>query len=82
VTPEQIGQLVISDGISKGKTWGTYRQLPNGSLKRVVSPQLPLRATKSQAEADLATWLTRLIYLKGTSQQRKAAVEAQRRLGL
>lgn len=48
--------LLISDGISRGASWGTYRRKGNGSLRRVVSPALPLRPTREEAERDLDAW--------------------------
>jgi hypothetical protein len=49
--------LFVSDGISGGKTWGTYYRKPSGSLKRLVSKHLPLRTSRAAAEADLRLWL-------------------------
>ena len=51
------GPFCISDGVSKGQTWATYRRAPNGSLHRVKSPKLPPRPTREEAEADLRKWL-------------------------
>ncbi len=50
-------ELFVSDGISGGTSWATYRRGPSGSLQRVKSPALPLRATRQEAEHDLAVWL-------------------------
>jgi len=50
-------EYFVSDGISNGLTWGTYRRKRNGSLQRVVTRALPLRLTKQEAERDLAAWL-------------------------
>lgn len=51
----------VSTGISGGnpanRKWATYERKPNGSLRRVKSKYLPLRATKEEAEEDLAEWL-------------------------
>lgn len=49
--------FIVSDGLSKGTTWATYRQTATGALHRVKSPYLPLRATREEAERDLAVWL-------------------------
>ena len=40
-------------------TWGTYEHRTSRSLRRVVSKALPLRATREEAEADLAAWIKR-----------------------
>jgi hypothetical protein len=49
------GQILFVDtGI--GRSWATYYRKPNGSLKRVVSKDLPPRATMDVAEADLQRW--------------------------
>ncbi len=50
-------QFIVSDGISSGQTWGTYRRKPSGALQRVVSKALPLRSTREEAQADLDAWL-------------------------
>ena len=55
--PKTGEEYVISDGISEGRSWGTYTRRPNGSLKRVVSPKVPVRASREEAEADLKRWL-------------------------
>ncbi len=81
MTPQEIAALFISDGISNGGSWGTYRHKANGSLKRVVSCHLPLRDSKPAAENDLANWLYRLVWLKGSSTQRQAAVAKLKEMG-
>ncbi len=50
-------EYFVSDGISAGATWATYRRRPTGSLQRVKSPALPLRESREEAERDLAAWL-------------------------
>lgn len=45
--------LFVHDGISSGKTWGTYYRKSPTHLRRVVSPALRLRETREQAQADL-----------------------------
>ena len=50
-------EYFVSDGISGGRVWATYRRRPNGSLERVKSRRLPLRPTREEAEHDLAAWL-------------------------
>lgn len=43
----------VSDGIGKGKSFGTFLRKPSGSLRRLVSVYLPMRDRRDQAEADL-----------------------------
>jgi len=51
---DRSGQpLFVSDGISNGESWATYYRKPNGSLKRVVSANLPQRKDRARAQADL-----------------------------
>jgi hypothetical protein len=45
--------LFIHDGISDGKTWATYYRKSPTHRKRLISPALPLRETREQAQADL-----------------------------
>ena len=47
----------INEGLSRGKTWGTYERKPNGALRRIVSPRLPLRATREEALEDFWVWI-------------------------
>jgi hypothetical protein len=54
-----VSSFFVSDGISRGRTWATYRRRKSGSLQRVVSPALPLRGTREEAEQDLRKWLER-----------------------
>ncbi len=56
-TERDAGNLFVSDGISDGRTYATYRRKPSGSLQRVRSPGLPERATRAEAELDLYGWL-------------------------
>ena len=49
---------VVSGGIG-GHSWATYRRMPTGSLRRVVSPHLPLRTTRKYAMVDLWVYLER-----------------------
>jgi hypothetical protein len=49
----QDRRLFVDDGISDGKWFATFYRKPNGSLKRFVSPYLPERATRAQAQTDL-----------------------------
>lgn len=37
--------------------WAVYERKPNGSLRRIVTPALPSRAIRAEAENDLAAWL-------------------------
>ena len=50
-------ELIISDGLSNGATWATYRRTDKGALHRVKSPKLPLREHREDAVHDLARWL-------------------------
>lgn len=45
--------LHVSDGISRGKAFGTFYRTPKGNLKRFKSPQLPMRPSAAEAQADL-----------------------------
>lgn len=45
--------LFVSDGISTGRAWGTFYRKPSGSLKRLVSCNLPMRPSREVAQADL-----------------------------
>lgn len=46
--------LFVSSGISDGISWMTVYHKPNDiSTKRLVSPALPIRKTREEAEADL-----------------------------
>lgn len=48
------GQILkVSSGISSGEHWMTYRVKNSGSLQRVKSKFLPMRATKQEAQEDL-----------------------------
>lgn len=50
--------LFVSDGISRGRSWGTYRRSKTGSLERVHSRnRLQDRDTREEAEADLRRYL-------------------------
>ncbi len=44
--------LFISPGLSQD-IWATYWRKPSGALKRVISPALPLRRDRDQAQRDL-----------------------------
>lgn len=48
--------LFVSDGISGGRQWGTFRRKPSGSLQRVKSPMLPMRTSRARAQVDLDAW--------------------------
>lgn len=46
--------LFVSSGISDGTIWMTVYYKPNGiGTKRLVSPALPIRKTRKEAEEDL-----------------------------
>jgi hypothetical protein len=47
----------VSDGISEGRWWAAYTRKPNGSMKRLVSPHLPLRENVEDARLDLEAWV-------------------------
>lgn len=51
--------LFVHDGISNGRWWATYYRLPNGSLKRYVSPHLPSRTNKADAQDNLDRYARR-----------------------
>lgn len=44
-------EYFVSDGLSDGDAWGTYIRKPNGALRRICSPYLPLRPTREEADA-------------------------------
>ncbi len=46
-------RLFVHDGISNHSTFGTFYRKPSGSLKRLVSKNLPMRDTAVEAQADL-----------------------------
>lgn len=46
----------VSDGLSRGEYWFTARRQANGSVRRVVSPYLPIRKTREEAQQDLEIW--------------------------
>ena len=58
--------LFVSDGISSGRSWGTFYRKPSGSLARVKSPKLPMRPTASEAQADLDIYAITHRLAKGT----------------
>jgi hemolysin-activating ACP:hemolysin acyltransferase len=45
--------LFVSDGISGGRTWFTAWRKPSGSSRRFITPHLPQRKTRDEAQADL-----------------------------
>jgi hypothetical protein len=49
-------QIFVSDGISKGRQWGTFRRNKNGALQRIKSTALPMVGTKSEAQRMLNSW--------------------------
>jgi hypothetical protein len=51
--PKNDRVIFISDGISDGRQFGTFYRKRNGSLKRFVSPHLPMRKKKCDAQIDL-----------------------------
>jgi len=51
--------LFVSDGISGGRSWATYYRKPSGSLARLKTPRLPLRASRAEAQADLDEYAQR-----------------------
>lgn len=58
---------VISDGLSHGKSWGTYQRKPNGALRRVVSKWLPLRSTRKEALDNFDRWIANLMYNRASA---------------
>lgn len=64
---DQNGEkFFVSDGISQGRQWGTFRRKKKGkrrageicvgSLQRVCSPALPMVNTRSEAQRMLNAW--------------------------
>lgn len=49
----------ICDGISMGKSWGTFFRNDKGKLKRFKSILLPMRDTKEEASKDLKNYAER-----------------------
>lgn len=45
--------IFVSDGISGSRAWFTCFRKSSGSLKRVVTPALPERWNRDDAQADL-----------------------------
>lgn len=68
--------MFVHDGISNGRSWGTYRRMPTGSLERVVSARLPLRDTREEAEADLRRYLEEFAYRGRSRLAREAGKKA------
>lgn len=62
-------EYIISGGLG-GKSWATYRRKPNGSLHRVVSMHLPVRATQAEAQRDFEHWVSLKANL-GSSRERQ-----------
>lgn len=57
VHPVSGTRYYVSDGISEGRWWAAYTRKPNGSMKRLVSPHLPLRENVEDARLDLEAWV-------------------------
>lgn len=53
VDPKSQKKYFICDGISMGKSWGTFFRNDKGKLKRFKSILLPMRDTKEEAVKDL-----------------------------
>lgn len=64
---ENNEQVFVSDGISQGRQWGTFRRKEKGkqmqaggvyvgSLQRICSPALPMVGTKAEAQKMLNIW--------------------------
>jgi len=61
-------KFFVSDGISQGRQWGTFKRKKKGkrqaggvyvgSLQRVCSSALPMVATKAEAQRMLNVWAT------------------------
>lgn len=67
--------LFVADGISRGRTWGTYRRERNGWLRRVHSRTwLPDRDTQEEAEKDLRAYLSMLAHNGRSRQIRETAL--------
>jgi len=53
----QNARYFVSDGISNGTSWFTAKQfVGEKSIHRVVSPALPIRKTREEAQRDLDAW--------------------------
>ncbi len=68
-TPSNGPRFVVTQGIgaSPDAPWFTAERRPNGSLRRVCSPALPLCATQREAEDNLLAWLGMKVHLCGPS---------------
>jgi len=67
-----VDNLLVADGWSDGKVWGTYWVRPNGTHRRVRSAYLPDRATRAEAEADLAAWRRKRLPVTFQDRMRRA----------
>lgn len=47
----------VTQGIGSSGPWFVAARRPSGSLRRIVSKALPLRASREESERDLAAWL-------------------------
>jgi hypothetical protein len=48
--------LLVCAGLG-GDTFAAYERKPNGALKRLVSPALPVRKTRDEAQRDFEAWV-------------------------
>jgi len=48
---------IVTDRACPGQGWAVCFQAPSGQLHRVVSPVLPVRLSRAEAEEDLRRWL-------------------------
>ena len=68
--------MFVSDGISNGRWWATFRRTGTGSLARVVNRWLPERDTREEAEADLRRYLEEFAYRGRSRPAREAGKKA------
>jgi hypothetical protein len=54
ITEQPSTDILISQ--APGGHWASFRRQPDGTLRRLASPRLPLRATREQAESDLRAY--------------------------
>ena len=48
--------VLVSDGISRGESFGTFKIKASGSLKRVISKDMPMVSTREEAQKNLDRW--------------------------
>ncbi len=48
---------VVSQGIGSSGPWMVFERRPSGSLRRICSKALPIRASREEVQEDLRKWL-------------------------